>query len=97
MDYESQRSKMVVNYVMSLIYLFQEQQQLKKYSVLLILSIQARSLLLYFKEAGYGPLVVGGISMGGLHATMVAALTPFPIGTASLVGPPSAVPVFTSV
>ena len=35
--------------------------------------------------------------MGGLHAAMVAALTPFPVGTASLVGPPSAVPVFTSV
>ena len=44
-----------------------------------------------------GPLVVGGVSMGGLHAAMVAALTPFPVGTASLVGPPSAVPVFTSV
>ena len=35
--------------------------------------------------------------MGGLHAAMVAALTAFPLGTASLVGPPSAVPVFTSV
>ena len=35
--------------------------------------------------------------MGGLHAAMVAALTPFPVGTASLVGPPSAIPVFTSV
>ena len=58
---------------------------------------EARSLLYYFMEAGYGPLVVGGISMGGLHAAMVAALTPFPVGTASLVGPPSAVPVFTSV
>lgn len=57
---------------------------------------EARSLLYYFMEAGYGPLVVGGISMGGLHAAMVAALTPFPVGTASLVGPPSAVPVFTS-
>ena len=54
-------------------------------------------LLYYFWKAGYGPLVVGGISMGGLHAAMVAALTPFPVGTASLVGPPSAVPVFTSV
>ena len=58
---------------------------------------EARSLLYYVMEAGYGPLVVGGISMGGLHAAMVAALTPFPVGTASLVGPPSAVPVFTSV
>ena len=58
---------------------------------------EARSLLYYFWKAGYGPRVVGGISMGGLHAAMVAALTPFPVGTASLVGPPSAVPVFTSV
>ena len=53
---------------------------------------EARSLLYYFREAGYGPLVVGGISMGGLHAAMVATLSPFPVGTASLVGPPSAVP-----
>ena len=44
-----------------------------------------------------GPLVVGGVSMGGLHAARVAARTPFPVGTASWVGPPSAVPVFTSV
>ena len=54
-------------------------------------------MLRYFRDMGYGPLVVGGISMGGLHAAMVAALTPFPVGTASLVGPPSAIPVFTSV
>ena len=58
---------------------------------------QSRSLLYYLREQGLGPLVVGGISMGGLHAAMVAALTAFPLGTASLVGPPSAVPVFTSV
>ena len=58
---------------------------------------QSRSLLYYLRDQGLGPLVVGGISMGGLHAAMVAALTAFPLGTASLVGPPSAVPVFTSV
>ena len=58
---------------------------------------KGRSLLRYFRDQGYGPLVVGGISMGGLHAAMIAALTSFPVGTASLVGPPSAVPVFTSV
>lgn len=61
------------------------------------LRVQSRALLSYLHEQGVGPLVVGGVSMGGLHAAMVAALTPFPLGTASLVGPPSAVPVFTSV
>lgn len=33
--------------------------------------------------------------MGGLHAAMVASLTPLPLGVASWLGPTSAAPVFT--
>ncbi len=39
--------------------------------------------------------MLSGTSMGGLHAAMVASLTPAPVGVVSWLGPPSAAPVFT--
>ena len=40
-------------------------------------------------------LVMAGTSMGGLHSAMTAALTPFPVGLVSWLGPTSAGPVFS--
>lgn len=57
---------------------------------------EAISLLSWSKEVLNVPLLcVAGGSMGGLHAAMTGAYTPFPIAVTSWLGPPSAVPVFT--
>ena len=42
------------------------------------------------------PVCVHGISMGGLHAAMTAALCPFEASVVGWLAPSSAVPVFTS-
>lgn len=58
---------------------------------------EARSLLVWLRRhVTTGPLVVGGTSMGGLHAAMTASLIDMPVGIASWLGPPSATPPFTS-
>lgn len=46
---------------------------------------------------GYGAIVLGGTSMGGLHAAMTACTLPasLPVGVASWLGPPSAAAVYT--
>ena len=42
------------------------------------------------------PVCVHGISMGGLHAAMTVALSPFEASVVGWLAPSSAVPVFTS-
>jgi hypothetical protein len=57
---------------------------------------ETSSLLRFLTEESKSPsLAVAGISMGGLHSAMTAALTPLSIGVVSWLGPPSAAPVFT--
>lgn len=55
------------------------------------------SLIRWLNDNGYGPIALGGNSMGGLHSAMVSAVSPYPVGCSSWLGPPSAVPVFTRV
>ncbi|KAK8797090.1 hypothetical protein WA158_004300 [Blastocystis sp. Blastoise] len=57
---------------------------------------EARSLVRWIKETTKGPVAVAGMSMGGLHSSMTASTSPYPLGVISLLGPPSAVPVFTT-
>eukprot|EP01029_Cantina_marsupialis_P016746 TRINITY_DN3746_c1_g1_i2.p1 TRINITY_DN3746_c1_g1~~TRINITY_DN3746_c1_g1_i2.p1 ORF type:complete len:669 (+),score=172.77 TRINITY_DN3746_c1_g1_i2:227-2008(+) len=57
--------------------------------------IEATAVLEWLKKQGYWPLVVMGVSMGGLHSAMTASVTGFPVGAVSWLGPPSAAPVFT--
>jgi len=47
------------------------------------------------EELGHVNASVAGVSMGGLHAAMVASLHASPVGIVSFLGPPSAAPVFT--
>jgi hypothetical protein len=45
---------------------------------------EASALVRFLKvDAGCGPVAVGGVSMGGLHAAMVASLLPMPVGVVS--------------
>lgn len=50
------------------------------------------------QKRGYGAIVLGGTSMGGLHAAMTACTLPssLPVGVASWLGPPSAAAVYTT-
>ena len=57
---------------------------------------EARSLIKWIKEhTSFGPIILTGTSMGGLHAAMTASLTPIEVGAVSWLGPTSAAPVFT--
>jgi hypothetical protein len=74
--------------------------KLRKVSDLAVLgrvTIEETCSLLRFlsEERGAQSLAVAGVSMGGLHSAMTAALYPGSIGVVSWLGPPSAAPVFT--
>ena len=49
------------------------------------ITIEEASALVKFLKVniGCGAVAVGGVSMGGLHAAMVASLLPFPVGVVS--------------
>ncbi len=53
------------------------------------------ALLNYFREAGYGPIGVTGISMGGYVALATAAQLDFPCAVAACIPCHSAAPVYT--
>ena len=55
--------------------------------------VEARCLLTWLRDSiGVNALAVAGASMGGLHASMTAALSPLlSLGVVSYLGPPSAV------
>ncbi|KNA21862.1 hypothetical protein SOVF_039420 isoform B [Spinacia oleracea] len=55
---------------------------------------EARSLLHWLDEEGFGKLGVCGLSMGGVHASMVGSLHPTPIATLPFLSPHSAVVAF---
>ncbi|XP_074306977.1 uncharacterized protein LOC141642166 [Silene latifolia] len=55
---------------------------------------EARSLLHWLDEEGFGKLGVCGLSMGGVHAAMVGSLHPTPIATLPFLSPHSAVVAF---
>ncbi|KAJ8448170.1 hypothetical protein Cgig2_031894 [Carnegiea gigantea] len=55
---------------------------------------EARSLLHWLDEQGFGKLGVCGLSMGGVHAAMVGSLHPTPIATLPFLSPHSAVVAF---
>ncbi|RHY92247.1 hypothetical protein DYB35_004923 [Aphanomyces astaci] len=56
---------------------------------------ETKSLLWWaIHECGFEHVVVAG-SMGGLHAAMAASLSPFDVGVAAWIAPPSAIPPFT--
>lgn len=55
---------------------------------------EARSLLHWLDEQGFGKLGVCGLSMGGVHAAMVGSLHPTPVATLPFLSPHSAVVAF---
>lgn len=78
---------------------YQKGTELKTVKDLLLLGMmsieEGRSLCVWLKENNYGPLAVTGISRGGLTASIVAAVTPLPLGVASCIACHSGAPVFT--
>eukprot|EP01138_Halocafeteria_seosinensis_P005524 gb/GECG01005646.1/.p1 GENE.gb/GECG01005646.1/~~gb/GECG01005646.1/.p1 ORF type:complete len:566 (+),score=59.74 gb/GECG01005646.1/:1-1698(+) len=57
---------------------------------------ETRSLVRWIRDyTTFGPIVLTGTSMGGLHAAITASLTPVEVGVVSWLGPTSAAPVFT--
>ncbi|MBF0239387.1 MAG: alpha/beta hydrolase family protein [SAR324 cluster bacterium] len=53
------------------------------------------SLLQWLKEAGYGPLGVSGISMGGSIAALITAKMQLPLASVSLAASHSVIPCYT--
>lgn len=51
---------------------------------------ESRCLLQWMEEQGFGPMGICGMSMGGVHAAMVAALHPTSLATIPLLTPHSA-------
>lgn len=45
--------------------------------------VESRVLLCWLRERGHTNLAVSGVSMGGLHAGMIASVTPFPVSVVS--------------
>jgi pimeloyl-ACP methyl ester carboxylesterase len=60
---------------------------------------EAKALIDFIERSGeFGPIVLTGNSMGGLHSAMTAALTPsHELGVVSWLGPPTADHVFCMV
>lgn len=57
---------------------------------------ECHALLTYFHDRGHRRLAAFGLSQGGLHAAMAAALCyDFPVNVVSAIAPASAAPVFT--
>ena len=56
---------------------------------------EGRSICVWLHRNGFGPISVSGFSRGGLTASIVASITPLPLGVASLVSCAGGAPVFT--
>lgn len=56
---------------------------------------EGSALLSHFHQRGHARLAVTGVSQGGLHAAMTAALSPIPVPVVMAFAPSSAAPVFT--